>query len=458
MEEKKRIKRKNWVRLDNASNIFLAAMSNRDSKVFRFSAEVTKTVDPDLLQQALNKVYEDYKLYHSVLRRGVFWYYLEESDLKPTVRLDINPTCEPLYHFDRRDLLFRVVYWKKRISIEVFHVLSDGTGAMWFLQDLLAEYLRLRHPEIETDALLKSTYIHDKSSEDSFFRHFRSKEQRNFNKATQSALEKFGDVSAKAKNLLFPKVETDTKKVYHYKGTYTPDNRPRIVEMEMPVQSIIQLAKREKVSLTLYLTALFMESVRKSAPDFRGNETMAISVSVSLRQFFPSESARNFFAVTRLEYTYKEDRENTLSEICAEMKEQFDPQLTKEHLQTLLTRLIYYEYHPVGRLVPRPIKDIALKIINYNNNRSLTLAVSNLGRVSFPEIADPLIKQVYFHTIAVRPQFCAISHNDIFTISFTSPYIETAIYQQFASHLTKEGIPVTVTVNKVTEEELGGVH
>ena len=185
---------------------------------------------------------------------------------------------------------------------------------------------------------------------------------------------------------------------------------------------------------------------------------MAVSVPVNLRQFFPSESARNFFAVTRLEYTYKEDRENTLSEICAEMKEQFDPQLTKEHLQTLLTRLIYYEYHPIGRLVPRPIKDIALKIINYNNNRSLTLAVSNLGRVSFPEIVDPLIKQVYFHTIAVRPQFCAISHNDIFTISFTSPYIETAIYQQFASHLTKEGIPVTVTVNKVTEEELGGVH
>ena len=213
MKKRKRIKRNNWVRLDNASNIFLAAMSNRDSKVFRFSAEVTKTVDPDLLQQALNKVYEDYKLYHSVLRRGVFWYYLEESDLKPTVRLDINPTCEPLYHFDRRELLFRVVYWKKRISIEVFHVLSDGTGAMWFLQDLLAEYLRLLHPEIETAALLKSTYIHDKSSEDSFYRHFRSKEQRNFNKVTQSALEKFGDVSAKAKNLLFPKVETDTKKV-----------------------------------------------------------------------------------------------------------------------------------------------------------------------------------------------------------------------------------------------------
>lgn len=453
----KRIKnRKNWVRLDNASNIFLAAMSNRDSKVFRISAELTDTVDSDLLQQALNKVYEQYKLYHSVLRRGIFWYYLEESELKPVVKLDINPTCEPLYHFDRRELLFRVVYWKKRISLEVFHVLSDGTGAMWFLQDILSEYLRLRYPDIKTEELQVSRYNHAISSEDSFARHFRSKEQRVFTNATQPALQKFENARAKATDLVFPKIESEKKRVYRYKGTYTPDNRPRLVEMEMPVRDMIRLAKQEGVSLTLYLTALFMESIRKSAADFRGDETMAVSVPVNLRQYFPSESARNFFAVTRLEYTYHKNKENSISEICAELKEQFQPQLEKEYLENWLTRLIYYEYHPIGRLIPRPIKDFALKMINFNNNRRLTIAISNLGRISFPELVDSLIKQVYFHTIAVRPQFCAISHNDIFTISFTSPFVETAIYQEFAKYLTDKGIPVTITVNKVTEEELGG--
>src|SRR5699024_8292343 len=143
---------------DNASNIFLAAMTNRDSKVFRFSAELTDTVDSDLLQQALNEVYSQYLLYHSVLRRGIFWYYLEESDLKPVVQLDTNPSCQPLYHFDRRELLFRVVYWKKRVSLEVFHVLSDGTGAMWFFQDLLKEYLLLKNPEINPEDLEVAEY------------------------------------------------------------------------------------------------------------------------------------------------------------------------------------------------------------------------------------------------------------------------------------------------------------
>lgn len=456
MEKRKVKNRSKWVRLDNASNIFLAAMSQRDSKVFRISAEVTDTVDPALLQQALNKVYDQYLLYHSVLRRGFFWYYLEESDLKPQVQLDTNPSCEPLYHFDRRELLFRVVYWKKRISIEVFHVLSDGTGAMWFFQDLLTEYLTLLKLDLEIETIRTSTYVHASSSEDSFSRHFRRKEQRNFVEASQSALRNVGQVGAKAKGLLFPKgTATDTaQKVYQYKGTFTPDNRPRLVEMEMPVTEVLKLAKSANVSLTLYLTALFMKSIEKTASNFKGDETMAVSVPVNLRQFFPSTSARNFFAVTRLEYKYQPDRDNSIAEICAALKFQFDPQLESDHLKKWLTSLIYYEYHPISRIVLRPIKDFVLKMINHFNNRNLTIAVSNLGRVSFPELVDEWIKQVYFHTVAVRPQFCAISHKDIITISFTSPFIETDIFKHYAALLTAEGIPVTVSVNKVTEEEL----
>ncbi len=139
--------RKKWVRLDNASNIFLAAMTNSDTKVFRMSAELTDAVDPLLLQRALDEVYENYVLYHSVLRRGFFWYYLEESDLKPKVTADTLPPCAQIYHFDRKELLFRVFYNQNRVHLELFHALSDGTGALWFFEDLLKAYIMLRHPE-----------------------------------------------------------------------------------------------------------------------------------------------------------------------------------------------------------------------------------------------------------------------------------------------------------------------
>ena len=49
-------RRRRWVRLDNASNIFLAARSDVDTKVFRMGAELDHEVDPVLLQEALHGV------------------------------------------------------------------------------------------------------------------------------------------------------------------------------------------------------------------------------------------------------------------------------------------------------------------------------------------------------------------------------------------------------------------
>lgn len=123
-------RRRHWVRLDNASNIFPAARSDVDPKVFRMSAELDHEVDPALLQDALEETFARFPLYHAVLRRGVFWYYLQDSDLHPQVEPETEHSCAPLYQADRRTLLFRVLHHRRRLSLEVFHALSDGTGAL----------------------------------------------------------------------------------------------------------------------------------------------------------------------------------------------------------------------------------------------------------------------------------------------------------------------------------------
>ena len=140
------MEKKNWVRLDNASNIFLAARTDVDTKVFRFTAQMSEKVDPASLQKALIKVYEGYPLFQNVMRRGIFWYYLEHTEKIPYVQPETMPPCTAIYHYDRKELLFRVIYNENRIHIEVFHALTDGTGAMWFFEDLITEYTRLRHP------------------------------------------------------------------------------------------------------------------------------------------------------------------------------------------------------------------------------------------------------------------------------------------------------------------------
>ncbi|MFY9901880.1 MAG: alcohol acetyltransferase, partial [Trichococcus sp.] len=255
--------RKKWVRLDNASNIFLAAMTNSDTKVFRMSAELTDTVDPLLLQRALDEVYENYVLYHSVLRRGFFWYYLEESDLKPKVTADVLPPCAQIYHFDRKELLFRVFYNQNRIHLELFHALSDGTGALWFFEDLLKAYIMLRHPEAfgGLDAAAHDRLNHQ--LEDSFAHYFRKDKKQNFTDAAQSAIRSFAKVSqlagkSDAHKGRKPEGTQQKKKikVHQFRGKKTPDNRPHVIELEMPVRDMLVLAREQQTSLTLYLTAV----------------------------------------------------------------------------------------------------------------------------------------------------------------------------------------------------------
>ena len=90
-----------------------------------------------------------------VMRKGFFWYYLEKSDLKPKVKEEVDPPCLNLYIRDRKTLLFQVVYYKNRINFEVFHALTDGTGAIQFLKELVKNYLILRYRAVSYTHLEK---------------------------------------------------------------------------------------------------------------------------------------------------------------------------------------------------------------------------------------------------------------------------------------------------------------
>ncbi len=94
-----------WNKLDNAAKIFPAAQSKKDTQVFRFSCELYKTVNKDLLQKATEDTLEEFDIFKSILRRGLFWYYLEESDInrlyakniKSHVRLYTRGTITSIY-------------------------------------------------------------------------------------------------------------------------------------------------------------------------------------------------------------------------------------------------------------------------------------------------------------------------------------------------------------------------
>jgi hypothetical protein len=448
-----------WVRLDNASNIFLAARSDADPKVFRVGVELDRDVEPRLLQQALDATYDRYPLYHAVLRRGVFWYYLQASDLRPVVTAERLPTCAPIYQADRRNLLFRVVHHRRRISLEVFHALSDGTGALWFLTDLVAAYVTLREGSVRgptplTDLTAEGDVTVEPANElttDGFTQYFRRE-------AAPAALEvenRVGTSLGSSSAHGHPR-SAEPRKVHRIRGTRTPDNRTRAVELTMSATEVLALARGVGVSLTMYLTGLFFESVRRSSGGLGRHRTLAASVPVNLRQFFPSTSPRNFFATVRVEHTYGEGADD-LDATCRQLEAQFRTKITPEALDDKLRRFIRLERMPLLRVMPRPAKDVILAMVNRRSNRGLSIAVSNLGRVSLPEPADSAVGRMLFHVSAVRPQLCAVSHAGLLVVTFTSPFSETGHIKEYARLLTASGVAVTVGAARVTEAELAEV-
>ena len=443
-----------WYRLDNASNIFLAAQNEIDTKVFRLSAEMTENVEPEILQMALNTTYEEYTLFHSTLRRGYFWYYLESSEVNPRVKLETDSPVSPIYQSGRRNFLFRVLYRKNRIHLEVFHALTDGTGALWFFEDLLTEYVRLKHLGNEEYSTLKIKREKE-NLEDSFNRYFR-KENNLLLDQLKSPFKLFFNSDKTSDRKFFPRPleQQIDEKVYQVKGTKTTDHRPRIVNLDLPLKKTLELARAENVSLTIYLTALYVLSVYMTSKEQHKETTISVSIPINLRQFFPSVTVRNFFSTTKVAYTFKKGEEPSLSDICQALNHQFQKKLEKESLENRLQKLIDFEFNPAARIVLRPIKDLILKGVNRLNNRKITVAMSNLGRVNLPEPIRPYVTDFNFYTSVIRPQFCMISYQDYLNVTFTSPYIETNIIQWFTRYLTQKDLTISVDVNKVTREEL----
>ena len=446
---------KNWIRLDNASNIFLAAQNEIDTKVFRMTMEFTETIEPSLLQSALNNIYEEYPLFHNVLRRGVFWYYLEESDINPRVQPELEAPMTAIYETGQKDFLFRVLYKENRVHLEVYHALTDGTGALWFFEDLLTEYVRLRY-EAHDKGVYSITKREKADLEDSFKRYFLGKkEKRQFNRLVDPFIKFYKNQTAPKKVVLYPFDQATNKKVYQIKGKLTPDNRPRIVNVQFDVKDTLQLAREMKVSLTIYLTAVYVLSVYQTSQSQKDQTTISVSIPINLRQFFPSATVRNFFSTTTVDYTFKKDKEPDLYDICQRLNGQFKKQMEKEAIEERLNQYVEFERNPLARVILRPIKDFVLKIINKMNNLKITVAMSNLGSLNLPDQMSKHVKDFYFTTSVIRPQFCMISYKDKLNVTFCSPFVETETYQYFINYLTKQGLKASVDVNRVTKEELG---
>ncbi|MFQ9396628.1 MAG: hypothetical protein ACLR2E_24675 [Lachnospiraceae bacterium] len=64
-------------------------------------------MDEEILQKALEETMEKYPLFQAVLRKGLFWFYLEHRDIRPVVKKEKKPPCSRLYIPDKNPCFSR---------------------------------------------------------------------------------------------------------------------------------------------------------------------------------------------------------------------------------------------------------------------------------------------------------------------------------------------------------------
>ncbi len=442
----RRSRRVEWVRLDNASKIFPATANHKDTKVFRMFCELNEQVDPAVLQQALDRTLEAFPLYRSVLRRGVFWYYFENSELPALVERDDKALYSPLYIKGERQLAFRCTYHLNRINVEVFHALSDGTGAFWFLQTLVYHYLLLIHPEAFGDVPPDLGVLSSQRQriDDSFDRHFRYRIGSN----DEYKLPEEAAVDSAAQAILAEQSPKKHSRVYQIPGERFDLDRAGLIEGELSAKAVLALAHEYNTTLTVFITALFMQAIYEDMPYQKKIRPISIAVPVNLRQFYSSETARNFFSLIDVIHQKKShDEVPELQELVDFVQASFKQGLSEERLTRRIMALIRLENLFPIRIIPTSVKDMVLRLSHRISDLNATGSVSNMGRVKMPAEMMPYIHHFGVSTSVRRPQICACSTGDRLLISFSSPLAENEVQRRFFRFFTERGIEVKISSN-----------
>ena len=418
-----------WVRLDNAAKIYPAARRKNWSNVFRQSVTLFDDVDTDVLQSALDVTVKRFPSIAARLRKGVFWYYLQQVESAPKLREEYSYPLTYMSKAEMRRCAFRVIAFHNRIAVEFFHSLTDGTGALIFLKSLVAEYLEQKyHIEIpcENGIVSRKDLPTEEELEDCF---------------PKTA----GTVSAGRK---------DTN-AWHMYGEPEKDGFLHLTCFRMPVNEVLDMAHRYHATLTVFMTAVMMKALlnlqNEKNPNVSRQKRIKVLIPVNLRQLFPSGTLRNFAMYTVPEIDPRLG-EYTLDEICKVVYHKMGTEFTAKHMSCVIATNVNDEKNPLVRLIPLPIKNVVMKaIFDSVGEKKSCLTLSNLGQVKVPEIMAKYIQRFDFilGVQAAAPYNCGmLSFGDTIYINFIRNIKEAELERHFFAVLQELGLSVTVESNQ----------
>lgn len=415
----KRGKFASWFRLDNAASIYPSAADKNWNFVFRISATLNSEVNPELLQKAVDDILPRFPSFNVRLCHGFFWNYYERNFGRLIVEKETTFPCQPFNLRDSEGFLLRVLYSKYKVILEVFHAISDGRGALFFLNSLLARYFELSNIKITNFVGCTSVLDlpSDQEVEDSFFAACNDEKSKR------------------------PK----ERAAYKIRGNLLPAGTINTIEGEMSAAKVKEVAGKYNATITEFLAAVVGYCIYKKRKSTK--KPPRISVTIDLRPWYNSKTMRNFSSYKNVD-VFGDDL--TFEETVALVKEgmKFD----KSYLQSNINSNVKIQKNGFVKIMPLFIKNLILKAcFNFMGENYQTLSLSNLGKISVPEEFNDRILNYNFNlgrSLHNEKSIGVVTFKDNLNICISSKLYETETERDIFKMLADMGIDVKVYSNR----------
>lgn len=417
-----------WMRLDNAALIYPPMSSKKYTPMYRLTVTLKEEIDSALLEKALQGCIKRFPYYACRIRQGLFWCYFERIDNPPHISLDAKNPLISVKGIENGNYLFRVRYFSKRIALEMFHALADGTGAVSFIVTICAEYLRLKYgADIKPDDMILDINggVDPEEYEDS--------------------LKKYSSKPGKMDK---------EKSAYHVKGYTEEKNILNIVTGTLKTSDLIEISRKYGCTVTAFLTSVliyaFQQQKEKDYFSKKIKKPIKIQVPVNMRKYYPSRSMRNFSSyvnigidVTLGHYSFEE--------ILSQVKGQMMTMITKKELTAKITGNVLIEKNVFIKCIPMFIKKYILNFAELlMGDRYITGVLTNIGSIKLPpEMAEYVDSMTACLGRARRRAggTSCISCGDKFTITFSRRIRESETEMYFFRTLVEMGLEVEIDSN-----------
>lgn len=418
-----------WFDLDNAATIYPYSSNRQWICGYRIGFVLTEEIDPVVLRQAVQDIMPRFPAYFVQLRYGYFWPYLEKANEPPIVEKEHLHPCLPTPRWYTDKPALKIIYYKRRLCIEAFHGIADGGATISVLKALTAQYLRLKGIDIPA-----SEHIIDITEQPT-------------DEEVIDCFKKVYDKSKKGMN---------RQEKASYQHPVKPiKNYNRLFQGLVPVADIKPYCKEHNITITEFLTAVYIYSLYQCAPA-SNKKPIKISVPVSLRPLFGLNSMRNFSLFTNMGAELKQDKSSTLEDILTAIEGKLKEGTTKEVLEKNVTMNVSTAKNPVVRILPNGVKRPVLKLGYINGQQKFACTLSNLGVCKMPaEMKEHVDRMEVFLGGPRNAVGCAInSIDDKLNICFNVASKQTDVVRTFYRTLSSLGMRVRVESSDWEGEEV----